>query len=200
MRGLPMTSRPIDGSKLEVQPLTRERWDDLERLFGKHGAYGGCWCMWWRITRREFEQGQGDGNRKAMRSMVESGVIPGLLGYLEGEPVGWCSVAPREHYGSLERSPVLKRLDDQPVWSIVCLYIAKGRRGQGVAEALLRGAIGYVHQQGGSIVEAYPTVVRSENAPPVSVFMGTPELFRRVGFRERARPSKSKVIMRLELE
>lgn len=113
-------SFPAD-SVLEFHPLTRERWSDFEELFGERGAYGGCWCMWWRLTRREFEQQQGEGNRQAMKAIVESVQVPGILAYAAGEPVGWCSVAPREHYGSLNRSPVLKRLDDTPVWSIVRL-------------------------------------------------------------------------------
>ena len=82
---------------LVCQPLTAERWSDFVELFGERGAYGGCWCMWWRLTRREFEQGQGEVNRQRMKAIVDSGRIPGILAYLQGKPVGWCSVAPREH-------------------------------------------------------------------------------------------------------
>jgi GNAT superfamily N-acetyltransferase len=184
---------------VEFQPLTPDRWPDFEALFGEHGAYGGCWCMWWRLTRREFEAQQGEGNRQAMKAIVDSGEVPGILAYSQGEAVGWCSVAPRERFGSLERSPVLKRLDDRPVWSIVCLFVAKGYRGQGVAEDLIRAAVEYVRQQGGQVVEAYPTVPRAGRLPPVSSFMGLPRIFERLGFEERARPSKSKVIMRYEV-
>jgi hypothetical protein len=73
--------------------------------------------MWWRTTRSQFKKQGNDGNRQAMKDIVDSGEVPGILAYADGEPVGWCSVAPREHYGSLNRSPVLKRLDDKPVWS-----------------------------------------------------------------------------------
>lgn len=79
-------------------------------------------------TRREFEKRKGEGNRRAMKAIVDSGKLPGLLAYLETQPAGWCSVAPREEFSSLDRSPLLKRLDDQPVWSIVCFYVAKGFR------------------------------------------------------------------------
>ena len=106
-----------------IKPLTLSNWDDFEVLFGPKGAYAGCWCMWWRLSRKEFEKGQGEINKKAMKSIVQSGQIPGLIAYHEGEPCGWCSVAPREHYGSLERSRVLKRIDDQKVWSLVCFFI-----------------------------------------------------------------------------
>ncbi len=187
-------------SALSFHPLTPERWDDFVELFGEHGAYGGCWCMWWRLTRREFEQQQGQANKRAMHAIVGSGEVPGILAYRDERPVGWCGVAPREQFGSLERSPVLKRLDDQPVWSIVCFFIAKGCRGQRIAERLVRGAVQYVRKQGGSIVEAYPVLPRSEKVPPVSSFMGLPAMFERAGFVECARPSKTRIIMRYTID
>ncbi len=96
------------------RPLTPALWGDFERLFGPKGAYGGCWCMWWRITRGQFEQLQGEGNRQAMQNIVESGEVPGILLYDDGDPVGWCSVAPRDRFAALQRSRVLKPIDDTP--------------------------------------------------------------------------------------
>jgi GNAT superfamily N-acetyltransferase len=156
--------------------------------------------MWWRLTRREFEERKGEGNRRALKAIVDGGQVPGILAYLAREPVGWCSVAPRGEFRSLERSPVLKRLDDQPVWSIVCFYVRKRFRGQGVAEALIGGALDYVRDRGGSIVEAYPTLPKKTPLAPVSSFMGLPAMFARAGFKECARPSRSKVIMRFKVE
>ncbi|TFH34259.1 MAG: GNAT family N-acetyltransferase, partial [Anaerolineales bacterium] len=118
--------------RLSFQPLIPERWPDFEQLFGAQGASGGCWCMWWRIARREFEANGNQGNRDAMRSLVEAGHIPGILAYHGDCPVGWCSIAPRSEFGALERSRVLKRIDDEPVWSIVCFYISKPHRHQGL--------------------------------------------------------------------
>jgi GNAT superfamily N-acetyltransferase len=183
---------------LVFRPLNIERWDDFAELFGPRGAYGGCWCMWWRKTRKQFELDQGDANREQMHSLVRRGIIPGILAYHEEAPIGWCSVAPREQFASLERSPVLKRIDDLPVWSMVCFYIAKPHRGKGVCEALIRGAVDYALKQGAKIIEAYPTVSTSDSQPPVSVFMGIPRVFERAGFQLCARPSKSKIIMRYE--
>ena len=131
-----------------------------------------------------------------MRAIVDSGEVPGILAYLAGKPVAWCSVAPREIYGSLNRSPVLKRIDDTPVWSIVCFFVAKGYRNQGVVPSLIQAAIDYVRSQGGKVVEAYPSVPKGRRLPPVSVFMGLPSMFEKAGFAECARPSKSKVVMR----
>jgi GNAT superfamily N-acetyltransferase len=185
---------------LQFQPLTPDRWSDFEALFGPRGAYGGCWCMWWRSPRREFEQRGGEGNRQAMKAIVDSGEVPGIMAYHQSQPVGWCSVAPREQYGALERSPVLKRLDDTPVWSLVCFFVARGHRGRRVAESLIQGAVEYVRSQGGQVVEAYPTQPREGRLPPVSSFMGIPAMFERAGFVECARPSKSKVVMRYYMD
>jgi GNAT superfamily N-acetyltransferase len=185
---------------LEIHPLTRERWSDFEKLFGKRGAYGGCWCMWWRVTRATFEKQQGEGNKKAMQEIVNSDEVPGIIAYSDGEPVGWCSVAPRESYASLNRSRVLKRLDEKPVWSIVCFFIAKEHRSKGLTTKLVEAAIEYVRRQGGLIVEAYPTLAKSERMPPTSSYMGLPQMFEQAGFVECSRPSKSKVVMRFTIK
>jgi len=184
---------------MKCRPLTPDRWDDFVALFGKNGACGGCWCMWWRQTRAEFDRRHGAGNRRAMKRLVDGGEVPGVLGYVDGEAVGWCSIAPREQFGSLERSRVLKRLDDVPVWSLVCLFIRRDHRRRGLAESLVRGAVGYAAAHGARVVEAYPTVPRGRRLPSVSSFMGTPALFERAGFEERARPSESRVIMRIQI-
>ena len=184
----------IDG--VVIKPLTSKNWIDFEKLFGPKGAYAGCWCMWWRLSRKEFESSQGEANCQAMRSIVDSGTIPGLLAYIESEPCGWCSVAPRNHYNSLERSRVLKQVDDNEVWSIVCFFIHKKYRRVGLGLKLIRGAIEYVKSCGGEIVESYPTVIRNSNAPPVSTFMGIPKIFKQAGFKEISRASQSKLIMR----
>jgi GNAT superfamily N-acetyltransferase len=188
---------PLD---LQFQPLTMDRWPDFEALFGPQGAYGGCWCMWWRSTRREFAQRGNEGNRQAMKALVQSGQIPGIMAYHQGQPVGWCSVAPREQYGALERSPVLKRLDDTSVWSLVCFFVADDYRGQKVAKSLIQAAVEYVRSQGGQVVEAYPTQPDDGRLPTVSSFMGVPAIFERAGFEECARPSKRKVIMRYYMD
>ena len=184
---------------MESHPLTPDRWSDFEELFGAKGAYGGCWCMWWRRSRKEFEQNQGEGNRLAMKKIVESGKIPGILAYQDGKPIAWCSTAPRDDYGSLNRSRVLKRIDDEHVWSIVCFYVHKNFRRQGVIEGLIAAAKDYAKSNGCKIIEAYPTIPKSDKVPPVSSYMGFPDMFERQGFIEAKRASQSKMIMRCNL-
>lgn len=185
---------------LTFKPLTPDRWSDLESLFGPNGAYAGCWCMWWRETRADFDRYRGEGNRQLMKDIVASGQTPGILAYLDNEPIGWCSVAPREDYGSINRSRVLKPIDDKKVWSIVCFYIAKQHRGQGLNLRLIKAAVDYVEEMGGKIVEAYPTIPRGRKLAPVSSFMGIPDVFERAGFILVAQPSEARAIMRYIIE
>ena len=184
---------------LNFKPLTLDTWADFERLFGPQGAYSGCWCMWWRLKRKDFEAGQGAGNRQAMQMLVDDRQIPGILAYSSGNPVGWCSIAPREEFSSLNRSPVLKPIDELPVWSLVCFFIGPEYRAQGLLLELIAGAVKYVGEQGGRIIEAYPSCAKSEQMPPVNSFMRIPKVLEQAGFIEVARPSTAKVIYRYYL-
>jgi GNAT superfamily N-acetyltransferase len=189
----------IPDTSLLVHPVTPDRWSDLETLFGPQGAYGGCWCMWWRIKRSDFARQQGEGNRLALKAIVEAGEVPGLLAYADGEPVGWCSVGPREAYPTLNRSPVLKRVDGQPVWSVVCFFVAPAWRGRGVMTRLLAAALDYAREHGAKIVEGYPKDAPGRTPDP-SAFTGLMSTFLRAGFVEVARRSTMRPIMRLELK
>ena len=182
-------------SEIKIAPLTEANWHDFEQLFGTKGAYGSCWCMWWRLSRKEFEKGQGKQNKSAMHEIVRSGVVPGIILYTDGQPAAWCSVAPRESYPTLERSRLLKRRDDRPTWVIVCLFVDRKYRRRKLGLAVIKEAIQFVRENGGSRIEAYPTIPKSKNVPPVSSYMGFPELFRAAGFEEVAVVSPSRMIM-----
>jgi GNAT superfamily N-acetyltransferase len=187
---------PPGKPKLKTHPVTPRRWDDFAKLFGSRGACGGCWCMWWRLTSAEFEKRKGAGNRRAMRTLVKSGRVPGLLAYRGREPVGWISVAPRDDFPRLATSRILKPVDDEPVWSVVCFFVAKEHRGQGVSVELLRAAIDFVRRKGGRMVEGYPVEPRKKRAPAVFVYTGLAAAYRQAGFRECARRSATRPIMR----
>jgi GNAT superfamily N-acetyltransferase len=184
--------------RVAFHPLTPDRWGDFTTLFGKNGACAGCWCMWWRQTRSEFQQKHGSANRRAMKRIVDSGRVPGVLGYVTDRPVGWAAVAPREEYASLERSRVLRRIDDEPVWSLVCLFVHRDDRGRGIGVSMIHGAVQYAFRQGAMIVEAYPTNPRGRRLDASSSFRGTPEMFKHAGFRVCARPSEASIIMRVQ--
>jgi GNAT superfamily N-acetyltransferase len=184
-------------AEVSVRPVTPSRWADLEALFGPRGAYAGCWCMWFREKSSEFERKGNAGNKRSLAGLVRRNRQPGLLAYVDGEPAGWVSVAPREEFGRIERSPVLKRVDDSPVWSVVCFYIAKGHRGTGLGKRLLDAAAHHAARKGARIVEAYPwdtgTGRKLTNA---EAFIGLLPMFEAAGFREVARRSESRPIVR----
>jgi GNAT superfamily N-acetyltransferase len=184
---------------LRFRELKADTWDDFEELFGARGACGGCWCMWWRVTQKEFEKQKGERNRQAMKKIVASGRIPGMLAYHDDRPVGWCSVASREEFSRLERSRILKPIDDESVWSVVCFFIAKSYRRTGVSALLLQAAVESIQRRGGRIVEGYPVEPKKDKIPDVFAYHGLAETFRAVGFREVARRSDTRPIMRLLL-
>jgi hypothetical protein len=121
---------------ITVVPARAGQWQDLETLFGQKGAYAGCWCMFWRMNRADFKQGKGEGTKAVLKSLVTESQVPGVLAYVNGEVAGWCSIGPRQDYLPLENSRILKRVDDQPVWSVVCFFVTKAHRLQGLMEPL----------------------------------------------------------------
>jgi GNAT superfamily N-acetyltransferase len=183
----------------EIHPLTSERWGDLVSLFGPHGADGGCWCMYWRLTRSQFDSGRGESNRQAFKKVVETSRPVGLLAYADGMVVGWVAVAPRDEYPTMDRSPVLKRVDKKKVWSISCFYTAVGYRRKGVTVVLIEAVKDFVRQQSGTILEGYPIVPRSDKVSCGSAYTGILSAYQKAGFKEVARFSATRPIMRFEL-
>ncbi len=181
-------------------PLKSDRWEDFVTLFGEHGASGGCWCMFWRLPRSNFQQNCrncGEANRLALQELVRSCVVPGLVGYQAGRPIVWISVAPREDFSALERSRTLKRLDDKAVWSIVCFYVDRQARNTGAMLAAIQAAVEYARRSGAELVEAYPTVVERHHAPG-DLYMGNLATFLTAGFTEMEIRGAHRIV-RLEL-
>ena len=155
--------------------------------------------MWWRLKRSTYNDQKGEKNKAAFKGVVDSGSVPGILAYADGTPVGWCAVAPRETYPALERSRVLKRIDDNPVWSIVCLFIAKDYRRKGVSVELVKAAAKYVGEQGGTMLEAYPIDPHHDKMPDAFAWTGFASAFLKAGFVESERRSETRPIMRRDV-
>lgn len=183
-------------SVLTFLPLTEKNWADLETLFGPGGASGGCWCMWWKLRRSEYEKKKGASNRRAFRKIVDSGAPTGVLAYDSGQPVGWCAVAPREAYPVLKNSRVLKPVDEQAVWSVTCFYVPRARRRSGLTAPLLDAAVKFAGKRGAKIVEGYPVDPRSGTMADPFAWTGFVSAFRKAGFEEVARRSPGRPIMR----
>ena len=184
-------------TKLAVRPLTAERWSDFVDLFERRGPRGGhrnapaygCWCMFWR----DRQLAHGSPKKRAMGAIVRGGRVPGLLAYAGREAVGWVSIAPREEFEALLRSPQYRpRDEDERVWSIVCFVVDKPVQGSGIAAALLDAAVAHAGKQGAAAVEAYPHVSKPDD------YMGGLDLFRAHGFRP-TRESAKRAVVRLAL-
>lgn len=185
-----------------ARPLTAETWPHLEELFEVRGnaIVRDCYCMFFRHARPPKNAPHPNPDNKAgLRALVDGdGVTPGLVGYVDDLPAGWISLGPRPGYRRLERSRVMKQVDDTPVWSIVCTFVATPFRGQGVQHRLLAAAVEHAREHGAGTLEAYP-IDKPERSHPDSMFVGSRSLFERAGFTEVARRSPTRVIMRRAL-
>jgi GNAT superfamily N-acetyltransferase len=187
---------------LTVLPATPDRWPDVEAIFGAKGCSvaRGCWCMHYRRSGSAPSLSQVASRSKTYRAglkaLVDSGKPPGLVAYRDNVPVGWVSLAPREEFARLERSPVMKPVDDTPVWSIICFVVPPEHRGQGVARALLKGAIAYAREHGATVIEAYP-VDKPARSKADALWFGAKSMYDNAGFKEVARRKPARPVMRL---
>jgi ribosomal protein S18 acetylase RimI-like enzyme len=178
----------------EIHPVTPDRWRDMVELFERRGPRGGhrntpaygCWCMYWRDRSLEH----GTPKKRAMGRLVRAGREPGLLAYGDGEPIGWISIAPREEFEAILRSPQYgPREEEDGIWSIVCLAIDRYTRRQGIAGALVDAACAHAFAHGAAVVEAYPHVSDPRD------YMGSVPLYEHAGF-TRIRDANKRAIYR----
>jgi GNAT superfamily N-acetyltransferase len=182
----------------QVLPVTAERWADLERLFGPQGASYGCWCMWFRRRSGEMSKSKAKDNKAAIRSLVEAGDEPGLIAYVDGDPAGWISLAPREDFPRLVYSRTFRPIDERPVWSVVCFVIGKSYRRRGLSGRLLAAAVEYARGHGARTLEAYP-VEPAGDLTGDRGYQGIRSTFAAAGFSEVTRAANGRPVMRLEL-
>jgi GNAT superfamily N-acetyltransferase len=168
---------------LEIRPLTAERFPDLAALFGQGGDPKTCWCTFWRVRNKEWSLSDPGGARARMEALADHDPPAGLLGYSDGDAVGWVSLGPREDFARLEHSKVRPRLDDVPVWSIVCFVVSRQVRKQGLARELLDAAIAFARRRGAPAVEAYPVDTGGGKVPAANLYTGSLSMFLDAGFR-----------------
>ena len=195
---------PTAAMDLTVQPLTPERWDDLAALFQEGGDPKWCWCQFYRKRGLDWSNSTADANRERLASLTRAGPPPGLVAYRDGRAVGWVSLAPRPAYDRLNHAKVLAPVDEKPVWSIVCFVVSRTVRGEGVATALLDGAIAWARSQGATILEGYPTDTQGRKIPAANAYHGTLSMFESAGFevvakRQANKTTKVRPIVRLDL-
>ena len=186
-RGRRPPSRPavdIAASSIEILPLTPDRWPDVSALFDEGGDPRTCSCMFWRVRSKDWSFANAAEAREGFHALVERNAdpAPGLLAYADGRVVGWVSVAPREDYERLTNSRVRPRIDETPVWSIVCFVVSRSVRGQGLTTRLLDAAMDYAIERGALALEAYPVDVGESRIPAAVGYTGLLPTFLRAGF------------------
>ncbi len=186
----------FDDSKYACQPLTQDNWGDFEKLMGKHGGYGGCWCMFFRGTRKDYRSNRGDGNRLRLKEIVADQNPVGLLAYYGEVPIGWCAVAPRLDYAALARSRNYKALDKKKCWSITCFYTAKGLRRSGVSRFLIKQTLMYARNHGAEVVEAYPVITNKDMIRTMKAIRDFLKYFLDLGFKKQPEDLNTSPLMR----
>jgi hypothetical protein len=183
--------------RLTTRELNAQTWGDLEQVLGERGGARGCWCMHWRLSYPEWEQGRGDGNRGALRMRAEQDPAPGLVGYLDDDPVAWIAIGDRAEYPRMTRSPIMRSINDSPGWIISCVFIRQDRRGSRLPVEMIRAACEFAARSGQHIVEAVPVdPAEGQHAGPDNAMTGIASTYREAGFVEIARPKPDRPVMR----
>ena len=177
---------------LRFHPVTQERLPDLSRFSIEHGKFRFCSCMRWRMTSAEFQHSTKEERAAALERLVHQGIPVGILAYMGEKPIAWCSVAPKETYAALNRYHALSRIDDTPVWSVVCFFVDRQFRRQRLTLQLLRAAVDYAKSQGAQVIEGYPVEPDSRSY----TYMGSPETFSQVGFYDITPTGQTRLVMR----
>ena len=189
------TMKTKDDAAFQFHPVSPQRLPDLAAFSQCHGKFRYCSCMSWRMTSAEFRRSSKEQRIAALEALACKGAPVGILAYHEGEPVAWCSVAPRESYAALERSRTLPRIDDDAVWVVTCFFVDRRFRRQGLTCALLKAAVDYARSQKAAVVEGYPVAPGS----PSYTYMGSPETFRRAGFCDVTPAGQDRRVMRFTI-
>jgi GNAT superfamily N-acetyltransferase len=180
------TKKPV----VETHPLTPDRWRDFSALMKARFDTRHCWCMWPRRAT-DYRNWSAESNRRAIKQAVDRAPAPpGVLAYVDGEPAGWCAVAPRDEYPKLDRDRATAPLDDQRVWSVVCFLVLRNFRQRGLSKVLLQAAVDLAADHGAKVVEGYPAEGTRD------AFRGVTSVFEEVGFEEVARRKPNRPVLR----
>lgn len=179
---------------LEFHEVDEARWPDLVSVFEGRGGPRNCWCLLWREPGGVRAKLDLEGRRAAMEERVRAGTPIGLLASLDGQPVGWCSIAPRNTYRerALGGGEYAAGTD---VRSVVCFFVRSSARRRGIQTGLLRAAVDHARSKGADVVEAYPV----DPGSPSYRFMGFRPTFLAAGFEEVGRVGSRRHVMRLRV-
>lgn len=185
-----------------VRPATV--FDDVAAVVGpKKPTSNVCFCLSYRIGNKENVSLRGPARAERVRGLCHQDPPPGVLAYLDDEPVGWAALHPRRDT-SFARNRLIPHVDDLDVWSLWCFRVRPGHRKQGVSHALIEGAVAYARERGAPAIEGYPVDNAGAKVNLTMAYVGTRRLFEGAGF-EKAADTGSvldgfpRVLMRLDL-
>ena len=187
-------------SNLKLQPLTVDNWHLFEEVMGEKGGCGGCWCMYFKLSAKDFPNDKYEGHKGRMYDLVKAAKPTGLIATYNKRAVGWIAFAPRKDYIRIENSRAFKRIDDKPVWSITCFFIKKEFRKMGLSEQMVKGIVDYARKKKIKTLEAYPAIPYSDKVPPPFLWVGILSAFTKNGFEVVQQNGKSRTMVRLCVE
>lgn len=198
----------MTSAAVEVHAATPERWPDVVTVFGSRGDPSWCWCQYFLTIGSSYGE-SAKRNKAALQKQVRGTVErpPGLLAYMDAEPVGWLQVGPRADFPRVVRNKSAARVleqgdgDTDAVWRATCFVVRVGHRRHGVTRALLEAAVGFARDQGATALEGHPVDVsaRVGKQASASLFFGVLSTFLDQGFVEVGRTGPSRPIVRRTL-
>jgi GNAT superfamily N-acetyltransferase len=191
----------ITSERVTIVPIADAAWTDVQQVFGTRGDPARCWCQFFKLSNRQWWDESTESKEASLREQAAEATGPGLIAYLDGEPVGWCAIEPRRNYPQLLRSKVVTTgsaapADDASVWAITCFVVRVGYRRRGVATALVAAAVDRARQHGARLVEGYPVdTAAREKTSAATLYHGSVSLFESAGFTVAARPTTDRAVM-----
>ncbi|UYN90725.1 MAG: GNAT family N-acetyltransferase [Anaerolineales bacterium] len=205
-----MAKQPIPAPVLTTVPANRASWDDLMAVLGParcHGKF--CFCQRFKVRDRGWFTVDEEQLARNLRTQTNCGKpsarqTSGLVAYLDGEPVGWCAVAPRLDHPNLVLNRMLSTgrdedLADPGVWAATCFIIRKGYRGRGFTYELARAAVEFARRRGATALEGYSMITHpGQTITWGELHVGSYNIFVAAGFKPASQPSKRRVVMRID--
>ncbi|MGY5779253.1 GNAT family N-acetyltransferase [Rhizobium sp. LEGMi135b] len=189
---------------LVVQPLTPDRWDDFETLFGPSGACYGCWCTYFRVPTSQRKTMDAAAKKQFIEKRISAGPPPGLLGYMDGQPIAWVQVGPRTELPQWNSPKTVSRpldpadAEDSSVWAVSCFFANSKDRGKGHSHRMLSEAVNFARVSGARLLEGCP-IERTKQSKSVGLYVGSQRIFEAAGFAEVAKRKDGRPLMRLVL-
>jgi GNAT superfamily N-acetyltransferase len=180
-------------------------WADVRAVFGTRGDPARCWCQYFKVDNADWNEGPSERLESLLCNQVRDQAIPpGVVAYLDDEPVGWCAIEPRPSYPRLLRSKVVtsgsdESIDHDDVWAVSCFVVRVGFRRRGVSAELLRAAVEQAGRLGARVVEGYPVDTAERKVSSADLYHGALSLFERAGFEIVSRPSPGRALVRLAI-